>query len=151
MNRRGFFSKTVRALALMPLIPYEVAKRVVANGGYETVGRLPGGSTIVDIIFGFKCTPSDRTAHVEFFRRSLPIQSVLSVPLNTRATFRWCAAPGQEIVLADGDALEWKMTAYPEGSIALDELEVHTQGHDRATGRLIIDQKWYAPNVPSAT
>ena len=147
-TRREFFRKTFGAAMLAPLLPWELAKKIVSGG--VSVGALPKGHTVIDILIGFEGIACDLTWMVEFYRRSDPARIVMPVVLNQRATFRWAAAPGQDIYLAPGDRLEWRTKTYPEsgyGSAAT--ARISTQGHDQATGRLMIDQSWYAPEMPA--
>ena len=101
---------------------------------------FPSGQTVDDIVIGVVGTPLDVSYVINFYKKSTPDVVQLSVPLNARSTFRWCAAPGREIRLVRGDRLLWKVAKselWPKEGL---DVVVHTLGECGATRRTVLNQ-----------
>lgn len=139
-TRRHFLRQTIVAVGFAPFLPWDVARRAIQKQGVRVSGAIGSKQTVSDILVSFAAVAEDVVHQITFFRRSAPEVVLLHFALNQRASFRWCAAPGSELILAAGDVLDWRTVTYPNSPV---RPEVNTMGHEVTTGRLIVDQAYY--------
>lgn len=145
MHRRDFFKRSVGGLSLAALLPISALTQYKALTTGVQLLRTAQGQTIEDILISFGDSPMDVAHLIKFFRSSTPNTILLNLALNQRATFRWAAAPGLEILLSPSESLQWTQeTAGYYGKGKPPKPLIWTQGRDRATGAVIVNQSIYA-------
>jgi len=94
------------------------------NAFLWTVNRRTGAATAGSAVTGQTLDASDTIAST-LVGNSLPTSNgagagiILSVPLNQRATFRWVAAPGSEIVASNATSNGWGIATPTSSAVSI--------------------------------
>lgn len=146
MNRRSWLQSIGAVMAsgvVLMKTPEGEVKARFSSPDKDQVADSPSGQIVDDIIIGTFGMPYDEHYLVAFYKASAPKVTVLLVPLNMRATFRWVAIPGREIRLKSGDRLCWRVTY---GTKLEDEKQrpwvpiIYMRGQDLQTGKIVVNQ-----------